>query len=69
MTCASSAETLPVIAGDRLIFATDGIASDFGEDALGSGSPERHARRILDHHFRGDDDALVIVAELREIGS
>jgi serine phosphatase RsbU (regulator of sigma subunit) len=63
------AETLPVAAGDRLIFATDGVASDFANDRLGGGPAQRQADHILNRHCRGDDDALVVVATLRGIGS
>lgn len=58
-------EVLPIAAGDRLIFATDGIGSDFWGDVRGNGSPQQQAEHILDRYYRGDDDALVMVAVFR----
>ena len=55
-------EVVPVSAGDTLIFATDGIRSEFTQRvALGDG-PQQLADRILGQHAKGTDDALVLVA-------
>jgi hypothetical protein len=54
--------TLPVARGATLILATDGIRSSFTEDLPPGGSPQRVAQEILDRHWRGTDDALVLVA-------
>jgi hypothetical protein len=46
--------------GDCLVMATDGIAADFGSSLLpGVPAPEQ-ARRVLESHSRGSDDALVV---------
>jgi hypothetical protein len=72
---------LPVNAGDVLILATDGISSGFTQglapstrsepalslakgQALGQ-TPQEIADRILARHWRGTDDALVLVARYR----
>lgn len=56
------ARTVPVTPGDLLILATDGIRADFA-DGLGLGeTPEQIAVHILNQHFKGTDDALVLVA-------
>jgi hypothetical protein len=48
--------------GDVLIFATDGVRSDFAEDVSGRGSPQSTADRILAEYGKPSDDALVMVA-------
>lgn len=57
-----SAAVLPVMTGDTLIFATDGLDSDFTEGVFLGDSPQRLATRILAQHGKGTDDALVLVA-------
>lgn len=52
----------PVVPGDVLIFATDGIRPDFGRDAAPNEAPQRIAERICAKHSKGSDDALVLVA-------
>jgi len=47
--------------GDQLIFATDGIHSGFAERVATNESPQPLADRILQQHFKGNDDALVLV--------
>jgi phosphoserine phosphatase RsbX len=56
------AATVPLKAGDRIIFATDGIRSGFVADVSPLDTPQRCADRILQQHCRGNDDALVLVA-------
>jgi len=57
--------TLPFSPGDTLVFATDGIRSDFADDDLfAHESPQRSADRILAKYYKGNDDALVLVARL-----
>jgi hypothetical protein len=53
--------------GDLLIFATDGIRSGFVEGTERSASPQALADQILERHFKGNDDALVLV--VRYVGS
>ena len=55
------ASTLPLAPDDLLILATDGIDAGFAEGLVRSDSPQQLADRILEHHFKGYDDALVLV--------
>lgn len=54
--------TIRISAGDTLCFATDGIRDGFAEELSAHDAPQRIADRILAHHARGTDDALVLVA-------
>ncbi len=56
------AEVMPIMKGDTLVFATDGIRSDFIQDLQVEGVPQRVADRICARHKKGTDDALVLVA-------
>jgi len=56
------ASLVAVAPGDILIFATDGIRSDFSEGLTGSEVPQRTADRILAQYGKHTDDALVLVA-------
>ena len=58
----ASASLVAVAPGDILIFATDGIRSDFSEGLTGSEVPQRTADRILAQYGKHTDDALVLVA-------
>jgi phosphoserine phosphatase RsbX len=51
----------PIMRGDLLIFATDGIRPDFLEGLERSDSPQGLAESIMQRHFKGTDDALVLV--------
>jgi len=55
------ASTLPLAPDDLLIFATDGIDAGFNEGLVCSDSPQQLADGILEDHFKGHDDALVLV--------
>jgi negative regulator of sigma-B (phosphoserine phosphatase) len=55
------ASVYPVQPGDLMVFCTDGINPGFADGIVVSESPQRIAERILDHHFRGNDDALTLV--------
>ena len=57
-----SASATPVAPGDTLIFATDGIRSDFAESRSLSQPPREVAERVLARYAKGTDDALVFVA-------
>ena len=61
---ALQAAVLPIAMGDTLVFVTDGIRGEFAEDLSPLESPQRAADRILEHHCRGNDDALVLVVRL-----
>jgi hypothetical protein len=54
--------TLPVVAGDTLVLATDGVRSGFATDLDVRGRPQVIADTILSRFARGSDDALVVVA-------
>lgn len=56
------ASVVPVHPGDTLIFATDGIRSDFRARPAGNETPQQLADRLLAQFNRGNDDALVLVA-------
>ena len=64
---ALQATVLPVMQGDTLFFATDGIRSDFSETLSARENPQRAADRILRQYSNGNDDALILVARLTEI--
>lgn len=59
------ASLLPILPGDLLIFATDGIDECFTLGELKSGVPNVMARAILDRHGKATDDALVLVLRWR----
>ena len=61
---ALQAAVLPIAKGDTLVFVTDGIRGEFAENLSALESPQRAADRILEHHCRGNDDALVLVVRL-----
>jgi len=54
--------TLFISAGDLLVFATDGVDPGLAQDWWAKNdSPEQIANRIMERHFKGTDDALVLV--------
>ena len=53
--------TLPIAAGDMLIFTTDGVAPGLQKEWAREDSPEQIASRIMEQNFKGTDDALVLV--------
>lgn len=61
---ALQAAVLPIAKGDTVVFVTDGIRGEFAENLSALESPQRAADRILEHHCRGNDDALVLVVRL-----
>ena len=61
------ATVLPVVQGDTLFFATDGIRVDFSVGLSARENPQRAADRILKQYRSGNDDALVLVARLMGI--
>jgi hypothetical protein len=54
--------TLPIVEGDTLVFATDGLRSGFAQDLSLGQTPQAMADRILADYSRGTDDALVLIA-------
>jgi negative regulator of sigma-B (phosphoserine phosphatase) len=61
------AAVLPIAQGDTLIFATDGVRSEFVKGLSALEPPQRAADRILEQYGRKNDDALVFVARLTGI--
>ncbi len=59
---ALQASVIPVAPGDVLILATDGIDPAFDEGIHLNETPSQIADKILGRHFKGNDDALVLVA-------
>jgi phosphoserine phosphatase RsbX len=57
-----SASIIPVLHGDLLILATDGVRSGFADSLDLNGHPQQIADSVLKQHWRGNDDALVLVA-------
>jgi len=57
--------TLPLSAGDVLVFATDGIREGFAEGLRADAPLQVIADRVLARHGRPDDDALVLVGRWR----
>lgn len=53
---------LAVHPGDTLVLASDGIQPDFAQELDLQTPPEPLAAAILQKHFKGTDDALVLVA-------
>jgi serine/threonine protein phosphatase PrpC len=64
---ALQATVLPIVRGDTLFFATDGVRSDFSVTLSARENPQRAADRILEQYRNGNDDALVLVARLAGI--
>ncbi len=58
---------IPLMHGDTLVFATDGIGSGFTGDLPLNSTPEQLAQRILARYGKGTDDALALV--VRYLGS
>jgi serine phosphatase RsbU (regulator of sigma subunit) len=58
-------EVLPIIAGDMLVLATDGIRSAFCEKSPLGLSSRMAAENILRNYARASDDALALVVRYR----
>lgn len=58
---AVQAALIPLMPGDLLVFATDGIHPGFEARINLTETPKQIANRILNQHFKGTDDALVLV--------
>jgi phosphoserine phosphatase RsbX len=61
------AAVLPVGQGDLLVFATDGIRTDFTGTLSALENPQRAADRILKVFGNGSDDALVLALRITGI--
>ena len=53
---------LPLVPGDMLVLATDGVQSGFAARIASREAVRRVAQVILDHYNKRTDDALVLVA-------
>jgi hypothetical protein len=58
----ADAAIVPVMRGDTLVFATDGVRSDFWHKMTAERQPQQMAACILEQYRKGTDDALVLVA-------
>ena len=52
--------------GSYLLFATDGLEHDFGDEVVPGLAAGELAGRALERHWRGSDDGLVLVAQHQE---
>jgi hypothetical protein len=59
---AVQATIMPIVRGDLLVFATDGIRPGFEVGIALSESCEKISERIMSRYCKGTDDALVLVA-------
>jgi hypothetical protein len=53
--------TVPVVAGDVLVLATDGVRQGFAQSVRPTEPPHRIAKHILEQYALPTDDALVLV--------
>jgi phosphoserine phosphatase RsbX len=60
-----TATVMPILPGDTLIYATDGIANTFADNLSLMDSPQRLAERIGAEFCKGTDDALVVAGRYR----
>ncbi|MGH7531558.1 MAG: SpoIIE family protein phosphatase [Gemmatimonadales bacterium] len=58
----ATARSVPLQRGDTLIFATDGVSTNFTDSLQTRTAPQAFADDILDRFATGRDDALVVVA-------
>ena len=58
-----AAAVLPVLPGDILIFASDGIRGEFAQAPLEADTLQKAAENILSQFAKGNDDAVVLVAK------
>ncbi|HKW63327.1 MAG TPA: SpoIIE family protein phosphatase [Candidatus Acidoferrum sp.] len=63
------AAVLPVAQGDLLVFATDGIRTDFPRTLFALENPQRAAERIMKSFCSQSDDALVLALRITGIRS
>jgi serine phosphatase RsbU (regulator of sigma subunit) len=59
------AKVVPVLPGDTLVLATDGVGIDFTHSLPATASPQPLADQILQRYATRDDDALVLVFPCR----
>ena len=61
------AAVLPVAHGDMLVFATDGIRTDFARTLSALENPQKAAERIMKNFCNHSDDALVLALRITGI--
>lgn len=61
---ALQASVLPIAPGDVVVFATDGVREDFGDQVSAAEPLPQLVERILEQKFRGTDDALVLACKI-----
>jgi serine phosphatase RsbU (regulator of sigma subunit) len=54
--------TIPLVRGDTLVFATDGIRSGFDDEINPQQMPKENVAKIMAKYSKENDDALVLVA-------
>lgn len=59
------AALVPLMEGDTIVLATDGIRPDFGKEVKPDWPPQKIAAQILSQCAKGNDDALVLVARYK----
>ncbi|MGH9527135.1 MAG: SpoIIE family protein phosphatase [Terriglobales bacterium] len=62
------AAIVPIVAGDLIVFASDGIGADFMVGVRADAPVVETAEQILRHHGMANDDAIVVVARYRGLG-
>lgn len=60
------ASVIPVSPGDVLVMASDGVRGDFPRDLALRSDLQHLADQLLAMNFKGTDDALVLLARLKE---
>jgi len=63
---APHASVIPIRPGDVLVMASDGLRTDQVRDLAWRSSLQHLADQMLEKNFKGSDDALVLLARLRE---
>lgn len=59
------ASVFSVQRGDLMVFCTDGIDSSFTVGLTAAEPPRRLVNRILEQHFKGNDDAMVLAVRFQ----
>lgn len=62
------AGVLPLVQGDLLVLASDGIRNDFEGGVSAKAAPQAIADQLMARYFKGTDDALVLVARYAGCG-
>lgn len=60
------ASVIPVLPGDVLVLASDGVRADFPRELAWRSHLQHLADQILASNFKGNDDALVLIARYKD---